>query len=395
MSETQVQDCTEEIEYTKAEKLYYKLFGNTPYCKNFWPTMSSMRTLGDNIFLLDYLYDYDLPDLMKRGAPSAAKLFAYASRRIFKGRFKFQPPNAGCACSAFEAYNEKGEHFMGRNFDYMDGPCYVVWTHPKNAYESISVADANFLLTFDHCKPKSVMGRRRTLLAPYFCLDGMNEKGLTMAVLQIHEKGTKQDTGKVKMFTTAMVRCCLDNCANVEEAVEMFKSFDIQDTVIFGYSLGCCFHYMLTDADGDAAVVEYVNNEIRVIRSDNPEFKRLFVTNFYLAEDGGKDSEVYDPEGIERYDMISEALSKNKNVLTFEQSFDLLSDIHLNYRHNNNLYNITTLWSCIYNTSRKTLSLAARMDYSKIYTFSLSKPTQVEDLSSIEPSTSIEGIGLR
>lgn len=388
-------DCAEEIQYSKAEKLFFKLFGNTPYCKNFWPTMSSMKTLGDNIYLLDYKYDYDIAHLMKKGSASAAKLFGYASRRILGGTLKFKPASQACACSAFEAANENGDHIMGRNFDYMDGPCYVVWTHPKNAYASISMVDANFLLTFDHCRPKSVMCRLRTMLAPYFCLDGMNEKGLSMAVLQIHEKGTKQNTGKVKMFTTAMVRCCLDTCANVEEAIELFKTFDIQDTVIFVYSLGCCFHYMLTDAEGDAAVIEYVNNEIRVIRSDDPEFKKLVVTNFYLSEDGGVGSEAYDPEGMERYDMISEKLRENSNVLSFSQTFDLLSDVHLNYRHDNNLYNITTLWSCIYNTTKRTMSLAARMDYSSIYTFDIDSPQKIHDTDSVKVSMPIEGIGLR
>ena len=363
--------------------------------KRIGPTIKTLKTLGDNIYLLNYKYEYNIDDLMKKGASSAAKLLAYASTHIFGGAFKFKMGNWGGACSAYEAHNENGDNIMGRNFDYLDAPCYVVWTHPKNAYASISMVDGTFMLTTDRLKPKSAKGRLQSMLAPYLCLDGMNEKGFAISILQIHADGTKQKTGKTNMFTTAMVRCCLDKCASVAEAIELFKSFDIHDTIAVGYSLGCCFHYMLTDASGDAAVIEYVNNEMRVIRPDETGHDKLFVTNFFLVKDGGKDMKAYDPEGMERYDIIADTLTENKGVLSFEQSFDLLSDVHLNYRHDNNLYDITTLWSCLYNNSRKTMSLAARMDYSKIYTFDVKHPMKVLGEDSIEPTTPIEGIGLR
>ena len=379
----------------RLDKLHTKLFGKCNKHRNLWPTMSSLRKIGKNIYLLDYQYEYNIDDLMKKGAASAAALVKYAAKHIWGGSMKAKPSTCALSCSAFEAHNETGDHIMGRNFDYLDSPCYVLWTHPENAYASIAMVDGSFMLTTDRIHHRSTVLRKLCMLSPYFCLDGMNEKGFAISVLQIHENGTKQDTGKIKMFTTAILRCCLDKCASVEEAIEMFKCFDIQDTVAFGYSLGCCFHYMLTDASGDAAVIEYVNNEIRIVRADNPESQRLFVTNYYLSPDGGVGSDKYDPEGMERLDMIKETLAKNGNVLNLAQTFDLLSDVHLNYRHDNNLYDITTLWSCLYNNSQRTMSLAARMDYTKIYTFDISKPLKVLAIDSIEVSTPIEGLGLR
>lgn len=379
----------------RLDRLYTKLFKNCRLHNILWPTMSSMRTIGKDIYLVDYQYDYDINDLMKKGADSAAKLFKYGAKHIWGGTVKVKPGTCALSCSAFEAHNEDGDHIMGRNFDYLDAPCYVLWTHPENSYASIAMVDGSFMLTTDRLKHRSTRCRKLTLLSPYFCLDGMNEKGFAISILQIHENGTKQDTGKIKMCTTAIVRCCLDKCASVEEAIELFKSYDIQDTIAFGYSLGCCFHYFLTDASGDAAVIEYVNNEIRIVRADSVEPERLFVTNYYLSPDGGVGSEKYDPEGIERWDMIKETLDKNNNVLDLHKAFDLLSDVHLNYRHDNNLYDITTLWSCLYNNNKGTMSLAARMDYTKIYTFDIHKPMKVLGFDSIEVSTPIEGLGLR
>ncbi len=381
--------CTADV-----EKFFSENFSNNSFYKDLWPTMSSLRKVGDNLYLLDYQYDYDIDDLMATGVSSAVDLLGYASKHILKNEMSFKMGEFNLGCSAYEAYNEDGDHIMGRNFDYMDAPCYMVWTHPDDAYASISMVDGNFLLTTDHLKPTSTMGRLQTLLAPYLCLDGMNETGFAITVLQIHENGTAQDNGKTDMFTTAMIRACLDKCASVDEAIQLFASFDLHDTIAFNYSLGCCYHYLLTDASGDAAIIEYVNNEMRVIRSEDPEFQRLYVTNFYVSPDGGVGSDEYDPEGMERYEIIGNTLAENNNVLNFDQAFNLLSDVHLNYRHKNNLYDITTLWSNVYNNSQKTVSIAPRMNYNEIYTFSVTHPMRVYGVDSVAVTTPREGVGL-
>ena len=133
---------------------------------------------------------------------------------------------------------------------------------------------------------------------------------------------------------------------------------------------------------------------MRVIRAEDID-NYLHVTNYFLSSDGGKDMEAYDPEGMERFDMISKKLAENNGVLSFAESFDLLSDVHLNYRHDNGLYDITTLWSCVYNNTDLSMSLAARMDYSKIYTFDIDHPMCVYSIDSVDVSMPKEGIGLR
>ena len=86
------------------------------------PALRIMERLDNNVYLLDYRYDYDIDDLMKKGVSSAAELLVYASKHILKGVRKFRMGEWGGGCSAYEAYNEDGDHFMGRNFDYMDAP---------------------------------------------------------------------------------------------------------------------------------------------------------------------------------------------------------------------------------------------------------------------------------
>lgn len=114
-----------------AEKLFVKTFGRTYYAKQLWPTMDSLRRLGENIYLVDYQYDYDIDDLMKNGAASAVKLLSYASKRILRSGRKFRMGEWDFGCSAYSAKNPEGDCIMGRNFDYLDAPCYIVWTHPE------------------------------------------------------------------------------------------------------------------------------------------------------------------------------------------------------------------------------------------------------------------------
>lgn len=376
-----------------AEKLFAKTLGSSFYAKQVWPTMNSLRTLGNNIYLIDYQYDYDIDDLMAKGVSSAVDLLAYASKHIFHNAYKFEMGQWGLGCSAYSAQNTDGDYIMGRNFDYMDAPCYVVWTHPDDGYASISMVDGTFLLTTDHLSPKSIGGRMQAMLAPYLCLDGMNECGLSIGVLQVHADGTKQNNGKKDMFTTAMIRCCLDKCATVNEAIAMFDAFDVQDTIALGNSLGCCFHYLLTDAQGDAAVIEYVDGQMNVLREEDLN-DYVHVTNFFLTPNAGDDMASYDPEGNERFQMISDTLAANDGKLTFEQSMNLLSDVHLNYRHDNGLYDITTLWSNVYNNSQLTVSVAARMDYSNVYTFDVYHPMCVYGIDNVPVTMPKEGIGL-
>lgn len=72
--------------------------------------------------------------------------------------------------------------------------------------------------------------------------------------------------------------------------------------------------------------------------------------------------------------------------MTELESMDLLSHVKLNYKHPKYPWNIVALWSAVYNTNRRTLKLAANMDYSKIYTFSVNRPCEVLETEAITES---------
>ena len=331
-------------------------------------TMKTVSRLDGNIFLMDYKYDYDIDDLLKNGISSTAQLLGYACKKTLFGVKLLSLGEGSHACTTFNAFNESGDHLLGRNFDYKEAPCMVVWTHPEGGYASISVVDCNFMLYGNFNKPLRSMNRLQTLLAPYCCVDGMNEKGLAVAVVEIKSKPAKQNTGKTNITTTTVIRAVLDKAATVDEAVEIFRSFDMHDAFF------CAYHYQITDAYGKSVILEYVDNEIKLIYPEEREEARPVqsAANFFISP-GGDNTKGF---GYERAQAADERLALTGGVLSERSAMNLLNDVHLNYRHRLG-YQVITLWSAVYNSNKLTVDICARLNYNRTYTFSVTEPCKV------------------
>lgn len=338
---------------------------------NQYQMMKGVTRLDENIYLLDYTCDYDLDGMLEFGASNVGEMLAYLSKTTLFGVNAFKHGSGGFACSSFNALNERGEHIYGRNFDYKKAPCMVVWTHPEHGYASVAVADCNFMLYGDYNKPVSRANRLQTLMAPYCCMDGINEKGLAIGILELKTKATKQQTGKKPISTTVAIRAILDKCATVDEAIELLKSYDMHDAFF------CCYHYQITDAAGKSAVIEYVNNEMRLIYPEpmaNGGHPCQCITNFFLSEDGDNSKGF----GQDRYEAMTQALAESGGTLSDSEAMELLEKVQLNYRHEKYPWQVTTLWSAVYNSNALTAQIAAGLDYSKVYEFKVDSPCAAE-----------------
>ncbi len=355
-------------------------------------TRASAKVLDENIILLDYKNEYDLDGLLRQGVSSIGDLIKFAVKLSGYKESDFTIGTAkGGGCSTFDAFTPDGDHIMGRNFDFKVAPCLVLWTHPKGNYASVSVVDHNFLT---YGKKRHKYNDKRTaqlLLAPYCCVDGINEKGLSIAVLQIKAKATKQtDPSKLNITTTAMVRAVLDTCSNVDEAVELFKKYNMHD------SLFCCYHYQISDNSGRSVIVEYIDNVLHVYEKNSDKYgvegsvfeddgiKRTYATNFSLTKDIG--SFKVEQHGEDRADAMKKVLTEKNDVLTEMEAMDLLNYVKLDYDHPKYPWRIEALWSAVYNSAKATLKIAAGVDYTRIYTFSATEPEKILSEDSIEKS---------
>ena len=127
---------------------------------------------------------------------------------------KFGQYDAGC--SAFTTWNETGDCFLtARNYDYRHtdpngaytGLNVALHCAPEGKYKSIGIADACWLSLAGGAYYAGVLDDGTTdtslaVLLPYLCVDGLNEKGVSVSILKLDVKEgetpvDQQEPGKV------------------------------------------------------------------------------------------------------------------------------------------------------------------------------------------------------
>jgi len=267
----------------------------------------SIHQLQDGLYAMEYRGDYGLDEFLAHGgADSDSALANYLMGYLSGGYvtqedFEFTIGDYGCTTVCVK--DSKGGVYFGRNFDWKkDRAVMIVHTVPNDGYESFSTCDLDFLGFGDDYTPDgSMMERIQTLAAIYVPVDGMNEKGLVVADLMAgDDEETHQKTDKPDLTTTTAIRVLLDRAANVDEAIELLKQYDMNS------SIGAAHHFAIADKSGKSAVVEYVNGEMLVAETN-------IVTNHYLADSPKKG--VGDEESHLRFDRVSEFIGRRDFVL--------------------------------------------------------------------------------
>lgn len=198
-------------------------------------------------------------------------------------------------CTTFVAQDLDGDNYMFRNYDMphkdedgnITGLEVVLKLSPQGKYKSINMVDSAWfnLVGLGYYPGALDNGKTNTtamILAPYICMDGMNEKGLSCSIMSMDlkegEKNTKQkEKGKRSIAINQALRYVVDNCATVEEAVDFIKNYNMVNLV------GGEYHMLVADASGNSAVFEWRYNDLKVVYSD-------VATNFYLSSDDACDS---------------------------------------------------------------------------------------------------------
>ena len=330
------------------------IYGNLLY------TMIHVETDAENgVYVIDYREDYKLDALLEKGGVSTQdELAQYIIGVLLKGLpipIKYDVPSL--ACSTFYASTPEGGYVFGRNLDNQTTDLAVVKTAPKNGYRSVSVVNLSFLGYNETHTPEKLLDRVVAMGAPYFPLDGINEKGFAVGVLQLQAPTTDQNTENTDVDTTLAIRVLLDKAANVNEAIELLKGFDMHA------SADGCYHLHLADAEGNSAVVSYANNEMIITEKEG---KYIAATNFYLHDVPFE----YEKQGVDRYDGMIETLKEKKGIISLEDGMKLLGKVALTGTDPDEQGRVySTQWSSIYDLSNPSLTLSPDRNYEKIYTF--------------------------
>jgi len=349
-------------------------------------SISSVTSVEGNPFLyqMEYKAAYDLDDLIAKDIDENAELLDYVVGRIGKG-LPLKIKSAQVAdedgktetfnCTSFQAKNASGEGFLyGRNYDYFKNPTMVTLSHPKKGYASIACSDMSHFGYSLEKLPDSFMKKLSCLAAIYAPVDGINEKGLCTSIMALPKQASQQDTDKHDVGTTIIMRLWLDRCATVDEALALLETVDVRHDA----AVGSGYHYMVADAQGNCAVVEFDKEDgwkTLVVRKEEGQ-NSMLVTNHLLSEKyytTEPDPAVGNPHSKSwwRYETAGSYLQEHDGILSLEEAQECLSQVHWKDLVWDNGMVEDTQFSNVYDQQAITLSLRNWNQYETTYHFGL------------------------
>jgi predicted choloylglycine hydrolase len=223
------------------------------------------------------------------------------------GAFKYEPE-----CSVFASHDESDVVF-GRNYDFfyslkdVTESCLAL---PKDGYYSLGHSDV-------------FIGKE----------DGINEKGLAIGMTGVDSKGNKPGIS----FILA-IRCVLDKCANVTEALKVLSHAHFTST----------YNFLLADKEADLAVIEAAPEKVTIRRPEEGE-KFIVCTNHFVHPDMTRFEDIKARcwDSVPRYNAIYDSLMKRNGRINIENAQEILSN-HTGYvcSHQEKI-KLGTLWSIV------------------------------------------------
>lgn len=328
-------------------------------------TANSIEKLTDyddyNLYRMQVRYDYDLDKMIANTtADNQSFIDAAVKQALPLLPVSIKAPTFGC--SAFHIQETGGDHLMGRNYDFKrDTSAMLVCTAPKDGYKSIAFAALDNLGA--NQADASTKAKIASLLAPFACLDGINEKGVSIAVLTLDSEPTKQDTGKPVLATTMAIRLVLDRAATTAEAVELLQQYDMFATS------GRDYHFYITDAAGDGRVIEYDCDDPARPMVVTPSQQ---VTNFFVKYKENvlpnQKNGIYG-HGRERYDAVLEVFDQQKDSPSNDTVWAALKAA--SQEPNPESITSNTQWSIAYNNTDLTAEIIIRRHWEDMTRYGL------------------------
>lgn len=254
--------------------------------------------------------------------------------------YNLSPP--GCSVVYYPGTSVTNGHpMLSRNYDFptgtysqitgrpevagarsMTGDPYVIEMHPDMGYASL------FICAYD------LLGG---------AIDGVNEKGVAVALLADDISGDKQPRLGFGLSELNLPRFVLDTCATAKEARKKLAHMP------YFYTFTPC-HYMICDATGDSFVWESKADLSKRFTIDG-KGKPQIVTNHLLGEYDANDL----PSGnsFDRYRRLQEELGKTKTyspVQVKENNFCVAVP--------KDMSDHATLWHSIYDLQSRTMQVS-------------------------------------
>lgn len=339
-------------------------------------SMTLLRERDDShqdgaVYFMDIKGGFYLDEFIAQGgAKSDQELISFITGNITKGLIPMNISESEIACSSFTAATEDGDRLFARNYDFSKTNTCIVRTQANEGrHASISTADLQFLGLDVDQNVDGLLDRITCLAVPYIPLDGINDAGVACGIYMTYQGDgvpTDQNTDRPDLTSTTLLRLILDYADDVQEAVEIASSYDLHDSAKTSY------HYMVADASGKSAILEWVGasdaadadgskRELVVTYNDDDGHigaaegasDYQWITNFILQPGYYQSDEQ--KKGYDRYQRISEELARTDGVVADESAaMDILSIVGRR-KWNNDDSNSCTVHSVIYNLTDRSV----------------------------------------
>ena len=319
----------------------------------------SAEKFDDGLYYMEYKGDDGFRELMARGGCNDISVLAsYVMEFLSKGYFKpdsIDVPVKPVGCSTLTVKTPEDGVMMARNFDYPYGTALIMHTIPDEGYESITTFSTDFFGFGENYKPEGFKNQYMAMAGLFMALDGLNEKGLAIAVLDAGDKVvTRQNTSKPDLTTTTAVQYLLKNAANIDEALALLKTSDMNSDP------GSAYHFSMADATGRSVAVEYVDNQMVVTESP-------FVTNHYLC---GEKFLVGLHEGDHRHEKLMEQYDAAGGVMNADQLTETIASV--TQLPEKGAIVGGTLWTMVMDLSHPSVTYYSLRHFDKPFHFELS-----------------------
>ena len=190
-------------------------------------------------------------------------LLKYTPKFVFTAIIAFFAISVADACTEFKlSYN--GQSVIGHNFDWVNPYAFIV-INPVGIKRHSGSIDSHF-------KPLewvSKYGSATVNLAgpdhqviPQAVISGLNSAGLSASILWLDSADYPSTPTQLVVSTSQWVQYFLDNAKTVAEAIKLAHHIEIEPTIFHGQTISV--HLMLHDANGNSAVMEYLNGKLSI-----------------------------------------------------------------------------------------------------------------------------------
>jgi hypothetical protein len=301
-------------------------------------TINSFKKITDNFYSMTFSGDY-------------SAILESNNKKCMEESMQMQRN-----CSLFTSFGDTAHYLFARNFDNPQGwKCKTLLcrTNPSDGYSSLTLvrlADLGYDVAED-LEQLSYERKKNMVNAVFYTPDGMNEKGVVVALAAVDGQNLNEDTGKAYINCTYLIREILDHAKNVDEATAIIRKYNIMNDV---WSGSLDQHLLIADASGRSVIAEISKGEFR-FTPNTANWQATTNSPSYAL------SIAEQKQNCTRFAAISTRMEFSKGKSSTDEALSLLQQIGHQY----------TEWSAVYDISQREMTVVIDYDFSKKYQFSL------------------------